>query len=109
MFLLLGIVLLIVLPSPWGWVALAVCLVVGVGELLFWRGRVSGLRVRTGADTLIGQEARVIHACRPMGQVTVEGEIWTVRCDAGADAGELVTVVGRDRLVLRVEPKRSAE
>jgi len=32
-------------------------------------------------------------------------EIWAARCDTGADAGETVTVVGRDRLVLRVEPK----
>jgi len=105
MFLLLGIVLLIVLPSPAGLVALAVCLVLGVGEVTFWRRRVSRLRVQTGADTLIGREARVIEACRPMGQVTLEGEIWAARCDTGADAGETVTVVGRDRLVLRVEPK----
>ena len=42
--------------------------------------------------------------CRPDGQVQLDGEIWQARCAAGADAGDSVRVVGRDRLVLVVEP-----
>jgi membrane-bound serine protease (ClpP class) len=57
----------------------------------------------TGADTLIGKEARVVSECRPLGQVELEGEIWAARCDAGAGRGEVVKVVGRDGLELRVE------
>jgi membrane protein implicated in regulation of membrane protease activity len=104
MFLLLAFVLLVFLPSPWSVVALAVCLVLGVAELLFWRRRVRGLPARAGAATLIGQEAKVVSACRPVGRVAVAGELWAARCADGADADETVKVVGRERLVLLVEP-----
>jgi membrane protein implicated in regulation of membrane protease activity len=43
-------------------------------------------------------------ACRPLGQVAVAGERWEARCDAGADVGDVVTVVGRDELLLIVAP-----
>jgi membrane protein implicated in regulation of membrane protease activity len=100
MFLLLALFLLLVLPAPWSVVALATCGLLGVAEVLFWQRRVRGLRVR---DRLIGEQARVVAACRPVGQVTVAGELWAARCGGGADPGEIVTVVGRDRLVLLVE------
>jgi membrane-bound serine protease (ClpP class) len=103
MFFLIGILLLVVVTSPWGVLAFGGCLVLGVGELLFWRGKVKGLKVRTGPENLIGEEARVVEACRPLGQVAIAGELWAGRCDAGADVGEVVTVVGRESLVLRVE------
>jgi membrane-bound serine protease (ClpP class) len=103
MLFLLGIVLLILLPSPWSVVGFAVCLVFFVGELLFWRRRVRNVPQSTGAETLIGKEARVVSECRPLGQVELEGEIWAARCDAGAGRGEVVKVVGRDGLELRVE------
>jgi len=108
MFLLLALVLLIVLPSPWNVVALAVCLLLGVAELLFWQRRVRGLRVQAGAETLIGERARVVAACRPVGQVAVAGEQWEARCAGGVDAGETVTVVGREGLVLLVELPRGS-
>jgi membrane protein implicated in regulation of membrane protease activity len=105
-FLVLALFLLLVLPSPWSVVALAVCLVLGMGEVLFWHGRVRGLRVQSGAETLIGQRARVVTACRPVGQVSVGGALWEARCVSGADADETVTIVGRERLVLLVEPTK---
>ena len=103
MLFLLGIVLLILLPSPWSVVGFAVCLVLFVAELLFWRRRVRSVPQSTGADTLIGKEARVVTECRPLGQVELAGEIWSARCEAGAGAGEVVKVVARDGLELRVE------
>jgi len=48
-------------------------------------------------------EATVLDPCRPKGQVRVQGEIWEARCEAGADRGESVRIVGRDGLVLLVE------
>jgi membrane protein implicated in regulation of membrane protease activity len=103
-FLLLAIFLLLVLPSPWDVVGLAVGLALGAGEVLFWQRRVRGRRPQAGAETLIGQRARVVAGCRPVGRVSVAGALWEARCDNGADAGETVTVVGRERLVLVVEP-----
>jgi membrane-bound serine protease (ClpP class) len=75
-FFLLGIVLLIFVPSP--------CKVVG-------------------AQTLVGKEAEVLAPCRPIGQVRIGGEIWQARCETGADAGEAVRVTGLDGLTLLVE------
>ena len=67
----------------------------------FWR-RVRGHRVQAGSETLIGKHA-VVAACRPLGQVVVDGEQWEARCADGAGTGETVTIVSRDGLVLVVE------
>ncbi len=104
MFFLLAIVLLIVLPSPWGLTAFLVCLVLGCFEGGYWWRRMRRNPVEVGAETLIGKRASVVVACRPLGQVAVAGERWEARCDAGADVGEIVTVVGREELLLIVAP-----
>ena len=103
MFIAIGLILLLLLPWPWGGVTFLVCVVIGAGELTFWSRRVRGWRVRTGAQTMIGQHARVVQPCRPLGQVAIAGELWQARCDAGADPDETVTVVGRKGLQLIVE------
>jgi membrane protein implicated in regulation of membrane protease activity len=59
-FLILAIVLLIFLPSPWGLVGFTICLVLFFGELLFWNRTMRGRRKVVGAQTLVGQEAEVI-------------------------------------------------
>jgi membrane-bound serine protease (ClpP class) len=102
-FLILGIVLLIFLPSPWTLVAFTVCLVLFFGELLFWNRTMRGRRKVVGAQTLVGQQAEVLAPCRPTGQVRVGGEIWEARCDAGADTGDTVRVVEVRGLTLLVE------
>lgn len=103
MFLILGVVLLFFVPSPWNIVAFTASLVLFVGELFFWNRTMRGRRKVVGAQALIGEEARVISPCRPTGQVQIGGEIWAAQCDAGADAGETVRVVGRRGLTLLVE------
>ena len=108
MFLIVALVLLLVLPSPWNLVGFTTALVLFFGELFFWSRRVRGRRQEVGAQTLIGKTATVIAACRPEGQVRVSGEIWAARCDGGADAGETLTVVGRDGLTLLVQQTRDA-
>ena len=103
MFLLVAIVLLLLLRSPWNLVGFAICLVLFVGEVAFWHRRVRGQRKVVGAQTLIGKTGTLVSACRPHGQVRVGGEVWDARCDEGADVGEEVTVVGRDGLTLTVD------
>jgi membrane-bound serine protease (ClpP class) len=102
-FLILGIVLLIFLPSPWGLVSFVVCLVLFLGELLFWNRTMRSRRKVVGAQALIGAEGEVLRPCRPVGQVRIGGEIWEARCDEGADSGETVRVVGLRGLTLLVE------
>jgi membrane protein implicated in regulation of membrane protease activity len=101
-FLIAALVLVLLAPSPWNLVGFAVCLVLFVGELLFWNRKVRGQRATVGAQTLIGKEATVVSACRPRGQVRLGGEIWAARCSDGADVGERVTVVGLDGLTVVV-------
>jgi membrane protein implicated in regulation of membrane protease activity len=106
-FFIVALVLLFLLPSPWNFVGFLAGLTVFVGEVLFWNRKVRGQRKAVGAETLTGKAATVVSPCRPSGQVRIAGEIWAARCSAGADAGETVTVVGRDGLTLLVEPARA--
>ncbi|HET9675225.1 MAG TPA: NfeD family protein [Gaiellaceae bacterium] len=102
MLLVVGIVLLLVLPSPWSAIAFVTALVLFVGEVAIWNRTVRHRRVETGPDTLIGSEAVVLSPLHPSGQVQIDGEIWDARCEGGAEPGQTVTVVGRDRLTLIV-------
>ena len=102
MLLVVGIVLLLLLPSPWNAIGFVAALVLFVGEVAIWNRTVRNRRVQTGADTLIGSEAVVLSPLHPTGQVRIDGEIWDARCEAGAEPGQTVTVVGRDRLTLLV-------
>ena len=103
MFLGLALVLLLVLPSPWNSVGFVIGLVLFAGEVVFWNRTVRQRRAQTGADTLIGQIATVITACRPDGQVRLLGEIWEAHCEEGADPGDSVMVAAHDELKLVVE------
>jgi membrane protein implicated in regulation of membrane protease activity len=102
-FLGLALVLLLVLPSPWNSVGFVIGLVLFAGEVVFWNRTVRQRRAQTGADTLIGQTATVITACRPDGQVRLLGEIWEAYCEEGADPGDSVMVAAHDELKLVVE------
>jgi membrane-bound serine protease (ClpP class) len=104
MFFLLGIVLLIFVPYPWNVVSGTACLILFCGELWFWNRTMRGRRKVVGAQTLVGKEAEVLAPCRPTGQVRIGGEIWEARCEAGADSGATVRVVGLRGLTLLVEP-----
>jgi membrane-bound ClpP family serine protease len=103
MFLIVGLVLVFALPSPWNVVGPACCLALFIGEIGFWDRTVRRHRAQVGAETLIGRPATVVTPCRPDGQVRVAGEIWEARCREGADQGDTVVVVERDDLRLLVE------
>jgi membrane protein implicated in regulation of membrane protease activity len=82
--ILVAILLLLVLPSPWNLVAFIVLLPLWVLELIAWNRTMKRRRSAVGAETLIDRDAVVIAPCQPRGQVRLDGEIWEARCDAGA-------------------------
>jgi membrane protein implicated in regulation of membrane protease activity len=102
--IILAFILLFLLPSPWNLIGFLVALPLWFIELLAWNRTVKHRRRVVGAQTLIGKDATVTEPCHPSGQVRLAGEIWAARCDAGADPGDTVRVVGRDDLTLVVEP-----
>jgi membrane-bound serine protease (ClpP class) len=105
--LFVGAVLLalFVIEGPLGLVLVGLAAIVEIGETFFWIRLSRRRRIRAGAETLIGARAQVVSPCRPLGQVRVVGELWRAHCDAGAEPGETVRVVGREGLTLLVEPE----
>jgi membrane protein implicated in regulation of membrane protease activity len=104
MLIIVAFVLLLLLPSPWNMVAFVVAGLLGIVELLAWNRTVRHRRKAVGAGTLIGRNATVVSPCHPDGQVRLDGEIWAARSASGATINDLVSIVGRDRLTLIVEP-----
>lgn len=105
MLLITGLVLLLLLPTPWNALAFVLGFLLWLVEVfVIWR-LVRTRQVQTGAETLVGRAATVIAPCRPLGQVRLAGEseIWRARCAEGAERGETVRVVGLDELTLIVE------
>jgi membrane protein implicated in regulation of membrane protease activity len=109
LLIILAIVLLLVLPEPWDLIGLAAGLVLGGCEIFFWWRTVRGHKVQTGAEAMIGATARVTAACRPDGEVWLEGARWRAHCADGADVDDLVTVTDRDELLLIVSRSAQAE
>ena len=87
-----------------GWVLVGVAAVVEIGESFAWYWWSRRRRARVGVEALVGREAVVVLPCRPEGQVRIDGELWRARCDAGADAGDRVSIRGIEGLTLLVGP-----
>jgi membrane protein implicated in regulation of membrane protease activity len=102
--ILLGAVLLalFVLDAPWSVAAVIGGVVVEVAESLFWVRWSQQRRARVGAETLIGQTARVLTTT----QVQVKGEIWRARSTGAAplEPGGEVRILALEDLTLVVEP-----
>jgi membrane-bound serine protease (ClpP class) len=105
MLVVLAIVGLFFLPSPWGVIALAAVAAVEVGEIMFWRRFLRRYRLRSGPELIVGRSATVIEACAPDGLVRLGGEVWKAHSSQGAGVGESVRVTGIDGLTLEVEPE----
>lgn len=104
LFLVALLLAIFLLPSPWGAVvavcALAVDLLeVGIG--LWWNKRRKAV---VGVQSLVGQMAIAVGELGPDGQVKVNGEFWTARCEQGCSSGSEVVVRRVDGLTLEVEP-----
>ena len=105
MLIILGIVLLFLAPEPWNWIGFGAGVLLGTGELFLWNRKVRGLPVRAGAETIVGETGLVVTACRLEGQVQLDGAIWAARSETELPAGTAVRVIGRDDLILIVEPE----
>jgi membrane protein implicated in regulation of membrane protease activity len=102
--IVVAIVLLLVLSSPWNLIAFIVLVPLWILELVGWNRTVKNRRNVVGVQTLVGRDALVTSPCLPDGQVRVGGETWQARCDAGASPGDRVRVSAVDGLTLVVEP-----
>jgi membrane protein implicated in regulation of membrane protease activity len=109
MLIIAGLILALLLPSPWNGIVFAVLLVLGAVEIYLWNRTVRHLRSPVGAETMVGESAVVVTACEPVGQVHVKGETWRAECEEGAPVGATVTIVGRRRLTLLVRPQPAEE
>ena len=103
MALLLAVLLaFFVLPWPWGLIAIAGGLAVETVELTWGLRLARRWKPRTGAEAMIGAEARVVARCHPLGQVKIHGELWEARCPEGADVGQKVRIEAIEGLTLVV-------
>lgn len=64
------------------------------------RGRVTG-----GAEAMIGAPGEVVRWTDGQGLVQVHGETWQARADRPLTRGARITVIGREKLMLSVEPE----
>lgn len=101
--LLLALLLLLILPSPWGVVGALACGAFGLIEVVYWQRRMRGRKVETGAENLVGATGQVTEPCEPVGQIRVLGELWQARSSAALPRGAVVRVVALNGLTVEVE------
>ena len=104
MALVAGFVAFALLEPPLGPILLVVGATLEIGESVLWYRYLNRIRVKTGAEGLLGRRATVIEPCEPRGRVRVAGEIWNAQCAEGAAVGETVKITGVEGLLLRIEP-----
>ena len=103
MFLLLALLLLIFLPSPWNLVGAVVSGFLGILEVGYWHRRMRDRKVQTGAENLVGAIGEVTEALTPLGQIRVLGELWQARSSSDLPRGTSVRVVALNGLIVEVE------
>ena len=108
MFLVLALLLLIFLPSPWNFGAALVSLLLFVVEVAYWQRRMRGHKVQTGVENLVGATGKVTTPLAPIGQIRVKGELWEAHSSTPLDPGARVRVVAVDGLTLEVSPLNGA-
>jgi membrane protein implicated in regulation of membrane protease activity len=104
MFLLLALLLLLFLPSPWNLVGALTSTVVFIVEVAFWNHRMRSHKIQTGRENLIGATGEVTEPCEPQGQIRVLGELWQARSTPAAGRGAHVRVLEVRGLTLLVAP-----
>jgi len=93
---------LIFLPWPWNLAVILGGAAVETVELAWGLSLARRWKPKTGAEAMIGEDAEVVSACHPLGDVRVRGELWRARCEEGADVGETVRIESIEGLTLVV-------
>jgi membrane-bound serine protease (ClpP class) len=108
MLLLLALLLLIFLPSPWNVIGALATVALSVFEVVYWQRRMRGEKVQTGIENLLGATGVVTERLAPSGQARVLGELWQARSSAELPPGSRIHVVAVDGLTLEVEAAEDA-
>ena len=108
MFLLLALLLLIFLPSPWNVIGGVVSGALGLVEVGYWQRRMRREKVQTGVENLVGAIGEATDRLAPTGHIRVLGELWEARATSELPRGTAVRVVAVNGLELEVEPVDSA-
>jgi membrane-bound serine protease (ClpP class) len=108
MFLLIALLLLLVLPSPWNVIGGVVSCALGLVEVAYWQRYMRRRKVQTGIENLVGATGEVSEPLAPVGQIRVLGELWEARATSELPRGTLVRVVAVNGLKLEVEPVDTA-
>ena len=108
MFLLLALLLLIFVPSPWNVIGGVVSGALGLVEVGYWQRRMRREKVQTGVENLVGAIGEVTDRLAPTGHIRVLGELWEARATSELPRGTAVRVVAVNGLELEVEPVDSA-
>lgn len=103
MFLLLALVLLVFLPSPWNLVGALASGAVFAAEVGYWHRRTRERKVQTGVEDLVGSIGDVTEPLAPTGQIRVLGELWSARASSELPRGTPVRVLAVQGLTLEVE------
>jgi membrane-bound ClpP family serine protease len=66
------------------------------------------MKVKAGPEQLVGKTGTAVSELSPRGEVKVEGQFWKAEAVEGpVKVGEVVVIVGREGLILRVKPKQT--
>jgi membrane-bound serine protease (ClpP class) len=103
MFLLLALLLLIFMPSPWNVIGGVASGALGVFEVAYWQRRMRREKVRTGVENLVGATGEVTERLDPSGKIRVLGELWQAHSSSELPPGSSVRVVAVRGLTLEVE------
>ena len=108
MFLLLALLLLFVLPSPWNVIGGLSSVALGVIEVAYLQRRLRHKKVQTGVENLVGSTGEVTERLTASGQIRVLGELWQARSSSELPPGSRVRVVAVHGLTLEVETAEDA-
>jgi membrane-bound serine protease (ClpP class) len=103
MLLLLALLLLIFLPSPWNVIGGLATVSFGVFEVVYWQRRMRREKVQTGVENLVGATGEVTERLDPSGKIRVLGELWQAHSSSELPPGSRVRVVAVRGLTLEVE------
>ena len=103
MFLLLALLLLLFVPSPWNVIGAVATGAVGLFEVAYWQRRMRREKVQTGVENLVGATGEAAERLAPSGHVRVLGELWQANSSSELPRGARVRVVAVHGLVLEVE------